>query len=77
VHPIGYIAFSKYHARNLWFSIFLAWLFKLITMKYGGVAAYRKLRLFFLGLVVGESFMGGVFIISGLVTSKGYRFLPG
>jgi hypothetical protein len=77
IHPVGYIACSKWHAHNLWFSIFLGWIFKYLILKFGGVNLYRKLRPLFLGIVVGESFMGGVFIVLGLITGRGYRFLPG
>lgn len=77
LHPIGYIAASKYHARCIWFSIFLGWFFKYLILKYGGVKFYRKLRPLFLGLIVGECIMGGAFIILGLITGEGYRFLPG
>jgi len=77
IHPIGYIAASKYHAQTIWFSIFLGWFFKYIILKYGGLKFYRKLRPLFLGLVVGECFIGGLFIILGLITRKAYRFLPG
>ena len=77
IHPIGYIAASKYHVTCLWFSIFLGWFFKYFILKYGGVKFYQKLRPLFLGLVIGECIMGGAFIVLGLITGRGYRFLPG
>jgi hypothetical protein len=76
-HPIGYIAFSKYHAHNLWFAIFLGWLMKLIVLRVGGVQLYRQLRPAFLGLIVGESLMAAVFVVVALITGRGYSFLPG
>lgn len=77
IHPIGYIAASKYHASCIWFSVFLGWFFKYLVLRYGGVRLYRNIRPLFLGLVVGECIMGGAFIVLGLITGKGYRFLPG
>lgn len=39
--------------------------------------ALSKYPPLFLGFVVGEYIMGGAFIVLGLITGKGYRFLPG
>jgi len=60
LHPIGYPIGAVWLMDQLWFSIFLAWLIKLIVMKYGGPALYRKTRPFFLGLIMGQ------FVIAGL-----------
>ncbi|MAF09568.1 hypothetical protein CMK11_03880 [Candidatus Poribacteria bacterium] len=76
-HPIGYVAFSKYHAHNLWFAIFLGWVMKLVVLRIGGVQLYRRLRPAFLGMIVGDSVMAAVFLVVGLVTGQGYSFLPG
>ena len=55
LHPIGFpIAGTFAIVSYDWFSIFLAWLLKSITMRYGGVRLYRALLPFFLGLVLGE-----------------------
>ena len=76
-HPIGYVAFSKYHAHNLWFAIFLGWVMKLVVLRIGGVQLYRRLRPAFLGMIVGDSVMAAVFLVVGLVTGQGHSFLPG
>jgi hypothetical protein len=39
-----------------WLSIFLAWAFKGVILRYGGVRVYRRLLPFFLGLALGEFF---------------------
>ena len=46
-------------------------------LKFGGFAYYRKLRPVFLGVILGECLIGGIWIIVGLVTGVGYRLLPG
>ena len=49
------------------FNAFLAWLFKTPILRYGGVSAYRTVRPFFLGLVLGQFIIYGVFwVIDGL-----------
>ncbi len=74
-HPIGYLAFSGYHMSNLWFVIFVGWMMKLIVLRLGG--AHRQVRPVFLGLIVGDSIMAAAFLVVGLVTGTGYKFLPG
>ena len=76
-HPIGYIMPSDFAMHNLWFSLFVGWLSKSLILRLGGLKAYRNVRPFFLGLVLGESFIGGVWIILGLITKRGYMVLPG
>jgi len=75
-HPIGYVMPSDFAMHNLWFSLFMGWLSKSILLKLGGLRAYRNARPFFLGLVLGESFIGGIWIILGLITKRGYMVLP-
>lgn len=47
----------------VWFSIFLAWLVKTIVLKYGGSAAYRRTRPFFLGLILGQVVVAGMWLV--------------
>ena len=48
---------------HLWFNMFLAWLFKVLVLKYGGVGLYRKTRPFFIGMILGYFTPGGVYLI--------------
>lgn len=63
LHPIGYPIGGVWLMDQLWFSIFLAWLVKLVVMKYGGPVLYRKTRPFFLGLIMGQFFISGFWLI--------------
>jgi len=55
LHPIGLPIATTYTIVSYGrFSIFLAWLLKSVILRYGGVAAYRALLPFFLGLILGE-----------------------
>jgi len=38
----------------VWLSVFLAWFFKVVLIKYGGAGVFRKTRPFFLGLILGQ-----------------------
>ena len=62
--------------REFWFPIFLGWLIKLPIVRYGGLAAYNRARPFFLGLVLGDMLMAGVFFVVGLLTRTGYAVMP-
>jgi hypothetical protein len=57
-------------------SIFLGWLFKYIILRYGGLRGYRTARPLFLGLIFGEYSIGGVWLVVGLITGRGYKILP-
>jgi hypothetical protein len=53
-HPIGFAMIANPLASHLWFSFFLGWLFKKLTVKYGGRHMYARVRPFFIGLILGE-----------------------
>lgn len=63
IHPIGLALGLTYPISNIWFSVFLAWLFKAIILKYGGAKGYRLLRPFFLGMVLGAFGAAGLWLI--------------
>jgi hypothetical protein len=53
--PIGYLLCWTWGISVIWFSIFLGWLAKQITIYLGGGAAIQRMRPVFIGLVVGET----------------------
>ncbi len=53
IHPIGFALSGNYLARQTSFTIFVAWLLKLLMLKLAGAAFYRKSRPFFIGLLIG------------------------
>ena len=76
IHPIGYLTAYSSAMRILWFSFFLGWLCNVVCMRYGGVALFKKLRFFFIGLIIGDFFMGGSWAIVGLFSYASYLVLP-
>lgn len=77
VHPLGYAMTTSWAPFTVWFSFFLGWAFKYSILKYGGFSLYNKARPLFLGMVVGESLIGGIWIIIGMITKVSYRIMPG
>jgi len=75
-HPIGCTTGSSWGVREMLFSIFLGWFFKSAILRYGGLRGYRSMYPLFLGLIFGEYMIGGIWLVIGLFTGKGYQVLP-
>jgi hypothetical protein len=67
LHPAGYPLCASWTMNLLWFSVLLGWAIKTIILKYGGIRVYRKALPFFLGLILGEFIVGGLWNITGQV----------
>ena len=53
-HPIGYIMMINQPMSFMWFSFFIGWIAKVLVVKYGGKSTFDKVRLIFIGLIMGE-----------------------
>ena len=63
-HPLGFaICTVSFIVGRLWFSVFLAWLFKVVVLKYGGPRLHRMVRPFFMGLILGQFSNAGFWLI--------------
>lgn len=76
LHPIGYLMAYSSSMRILWFSFLLGWLVNALTMRYGGVTLFKKVRFIFIGLIIGDFLMGGVWALVGLFGDASYLVLP-
>ena len=65
-HPLGFPISSAF--GSMWFSVFAALILKSLILKYGGPNLYRRAVPFFLGLIVGEIFPAGCWLIIDLFT---------
>ncbi len=75
-HPAGFAISSSWSMNVFWFSIFVSSVIKWIILKQGGMNLHRKLIPFFLGLILGEFVVGGVWSLIGITLDKPmYRFL--
>jgi hypothetical protein len=77
IHPIGYLTAYSSAMWYLWFSFFIGWICNALCMRYGGVLLYKKIRHFFVGLIIGDFFMAGSWAIYGLFSDSSYLVLPG
>jgi len=76
IHPIGYLTAYSSAMRILWVSFFIGWMCNALCMKYGGVTLFRKMQFLFIGLVIGDLLMGGIWAIVGQFTFSSYMVLP-
>ena len=74
LHPIGFPISST--LNWIAFSALLAWMIKGPILSYGGVRLYRKVRPFFLGMILGQFTIYGVFWIIDAITGMTGNRLP-
>ena len=75
-HPIGFVVSMGRIMDGIWATIFLAWIFKVVVLKYGGPGLYRKTQPFFLGMALGQIVVGGVWLIIDSFTGMQGNRIP-
>jgi hypothetical protein len=77
LHPLGYIMGDSWPTVQLWFPIMLGWLLKTMILRLGGIKGYRTLMPGFLGLILGEYSMIGLWLLIDILTGvKGHVVAP-
>jgi hypothetical protein len=61
-HPVGYAVANTFTMEYLWSPFLMGWLAKLVALRLGGIAVYRKLVPLFLGFIVGEAAGNGFWV---------------
>jgi len=65
-HPLGYVVTQgDWGIKFLWFSVFVSYIIKWQLLRYGGVKAYRKALPLFMGLILGDFIIGGLWHLIG------------
>ena len=70
LHPLGYALSGSWSTIEFWFPCLLAWMFKSVILRYGGMKAYGQARPFFLGLVLGEFGIAVFFVLLNAVSHQ-------
>ena len=65
-HPLGFPISMVF--GTMFFSVFLAWVFKTIVLKYGGPSLYLRTRPLFLGLILGQFVTAGLWYLADFIT---------
>lgn len=74
-HPIGFIMQANPLTAYVWVSFLIGWVFKKFVVKYGGKATYDTVKLFFLGMIIGEVLC--VFVWPTISVIGGFGIKPG
>ena len=76
-HPVGYAISGSWSMDQLWMCVFVAWLIKMLLLKYGGAKAYKPAVPFFIGLILGDFIMGSFWNLYGVfMETHVYHFWP-
>ena len=49
-----------------WGSFFIIWAVKLVILKHSGIQGFRRATAYFLGLLMGDVFVGGTWTMVGI-----------
>jgi hypothetical protein len=71
IHPLGLVMGTSYATRYLWFSLFLGWVVRLVTVRYSGLRGYVRTRPLFMGLIMGDVLGAVLWGIVGAITRVG------
>lgn len=68
LHPLGYALCVSWTISVFWFSALVAWIIKVLLLRYGGMRLYVRARPWFLGMVLGEFSMAVLWTLIGALT---------
>jgi hypothetical protein len=72
IHPIGFPFGATFAIQQFWMAVAIGWAVKLAVLRYGGVKLFKRLRPFFLGLILGEFLTDGVWFMIDLAIGQGF-----
>jgi hypothetical protein len=76
-HPVGYALGNSFEMDVVWCQYFVGWLCKVLTLRYGGIKAYRAALPFFIGLILGDYVIAGFWTLWGVAFGlEMYRCFP-
>ncbi len=74
-HPAGYAVGMAFGLDMVWCPILVSWAVKVLILRYTGLSGYRRAIPFFVGLVVGEVVVGGMWsFLRGVFGIQTYTF---
>ncbi|MDI6828904.1 MAG: hypothetical protein QME62_10510, partial [Armatimonadota bacterium] len=68
LHPLGYALYVSWTISVFWFSALVAWIIKVLLLRYGGMRLYIRARPWFLGMVLGEFGMAVMWTLISALT---------
>ena len=75
LHPLGFAIGVGFLTGQIWLCALVTWILKLAVLHFGGGSLFQRLKPFFLGLILGEVCVGGVWGVIFVLTSEKGRML--
>ena len=76
-HPLGYAMISDWATLSIWTCLLISSVIKWFVLKWMGLSGYRRIIPFFLGIILGEMAVGGIWAITAVWSGESiYRFWP-
>jgi uncharacterized protein DUF6785/uncharacterized protein DUF6784 len=66
-HPLGYAVTSSWEINLVWMPLFIAWVLKVVILRYSGLPGYRRSLPFFFGLMLGQFVIGSLLNVYGII----------
>jgi len=74
-HPLGYAISGSWEMNLVWMPLMIAWILKVVLVRYGTFKLLRKTIPFFLGLILGQFVVGSILnIVSIAMSIPSYMF---
>ncbi len=67
LHPLAYAVTSSWEINLVWGPLFLAWICKVLILRYGGRGGFHRSLPFFVGLMLGQFAVGSLWNIYGII----------
>jgi len=78
LHPAGYALTMNFGVEYFWSCLVIAWLVKLIVLRYGGYKTYAKTMPAVFGILLGEQLLGAFWSVLSVALKRPiYDFSPG
>ena len=75
-HPLGFAVSGGWTMSIAWSSILVAWLIKILVLRYGGAGTYQRSRPFLMGLIIGQFVVAGLWLIVDAFTGTMGNIVP-
>ena len=70
LHPAGYALSTNNGIDYIWSCILISSIIKWVVLNYGGIKAYRQAIPFFIGIILGEYIIGGMWSLLSVIIQK-------
>ncbi|HEX8835203.1 MAG TPA: DUF6785 family protein [Abditibacteriaceae bacterium] len=76
LNPLAYAIAPTWTMMVFWFPFLLAWIIKVIVLRFGGIDLYRKMTPYMLGLILGECTMAVFWALMNMWRGYSTPFFP-